>query len=129
MVQSDSEYSAVLVRASSVDENIAATEDQQEKTLQWLLEQDYTEPSEKVFNVSDNEYSDRPLNEYESEVAARPMFGGQGSADDLSSFLDEEIVMTAPGGQGADIFSLPDEEPEANSRSRNEINPSTMAVD
>ena len=112
-----------------MDENVTATEDQQGKTLQWLLEQDYAEPSEKVFNLSDSEYSDSPLTEYESEVASRPMFGGQGSTDDLSSFLDEEIVMTAPGGQGADIFSLSGEEVEASTRARNGNNPSSMAVD
>ncbi len=79
-------------------------EDNQEKSLRWLLEMDLSEPEEKLFTVSVSEYSDRGLSAYEADVAGRPLFRGHANSDDLASYIGEEIVIsseTAPG----DIYS------------------------
>ena len=81
----------------------------QDKTLRWLLEQDMEEPSEKVFRVTDNSRSSVDLNEFETAVARRPMFGGNDSADDLSAFVDEEIVLSGMDGS-SDIYTRPSAE-------------------
>lgn len=98
-MQSDNDFNTTLA-----DRNRVASDEQQDRTVQWLLDQDYAEPSEKLFTLSEDEHVLGALSDYEAEVANRPMFGGESSSDDLSSFVGEEIIMTTPG-QAADIFS------------------------
>ena len=98
-MQSDNDFNTTLT-----DRNVVASDEQQDKTVQWLLDQDYVEPSEKLFTLSEEEHVLGALSDYETQVANRPMFGGEATSDDLSSFVDEEIIMTAPG-QAADIFA------------------------
>jgi chemotaxis protein histidine kinase CheA len=98
-VHSDNNFSA-----TPTDRNGVASDEPQDRTVQWLLDQDYAEPSEKLFTLSEDEHILGALSDYEAEVANRPMFGGESSSDDLSSFVGEEIIMTTPG-QAADIFA------------------------
>lgn len=97
-MQSDNDLSTAMV-----DLAVDAPENQEDRTVEWLLEQDYTDPAEKLFTVSDQDaITDAGLTEYEAEIANRPMFGGEGTSDDLSCFVSEEIVLSESGG--ADIF-------------------------
>ncbi|MGI9265179.1 MAG: hypothetical protein ACR2QU_09620, partial [Gammaproteobacteria bacterium] len=80
-------------------------DDTQEKMLEWLLDQDLSEPEEKLFTVDDDMPELAALTEAEAAVASRPMIGGSATSDDLSSMVSEEIVMTSTGQ--ADIFSAP----------------------
>ncbi|MEH6568910.1 MAG: response regulator [Halioglobus sp.] len=98
-MQSDNDFNTTLA-----DRNMGASEEQQDKTVQWLLDQDYVEPSEKLFTLSEEEHVLGALSDYEAEVANRPMFGGEASSDDFSCFVGEEIIMTE-SGQAADIFA------------------------
>ena len=43
-------------------------EDNQEKSLRWLLEMDLSEPEEKLFTVSVSEYHDRGLSAYAHSI-------------------------------------------------------------
>jgi chemotaxis protein histidine kinase CheA len=97
-VLSDNDLSAAMV-----DLSVDAQEDQEDRTVQWLLEQDYADPAEKLFTVSEQDaVVNAGLTEYEAEIANRPMFGGEGSSDDVSCFVSEEIVMSETGA--ANIF-------------------------
>jgi chemotaxis protein histidine kinase CheA len=108
-------------------------EDNQEKSLQWLLNMDLSEPEEKLFTVSGMEYRDTGLSVYEADIAGRPLVRGNTTSDDLASYIDEEIVISSDISAG-DIYNRNDEvaveEPAGNrreeimaidfSRSRNE---------
>ncbi|HEY6130876.1 MAG TPA: response regulator [Halioglobus sp.] len=83
-------------------------EDIQEKSLRWLLDMDLSEPEEKLFTVSGNEYLDTGLSTFEAEVAARPLVRGHANSDDLASYVDEEIVISSDNSLG-DIYSRKDE--------------------
>ncbi|MEH6634979.1 MAG: response regulator [Halioglobus sp.] len=86
------------------------TDEAQEKSLRWLLEMDLSEPEEKLFTVSGNEYCDQGLSAYEAEVAGRPLVRGNTASDDLASYIDEEIVISSES-QCSDIYTdVPDEE-------------------
>lgn len=120
-MQSDNDYSATLDEINNM-----SSDDSQDKTLEWLLDQDYTDPAENLFALAEEELPQEGLSDYETEVANRPMFGGQAGADDLSGFMTEEIVLTAPG-ESRDIYSrdLGDADPAATP----ERNGSHMALD
>jgi len=79
-------------------------ESDQEKSLRWLLEMDLSEPEEKLFTVSGNDYLDAGLSAFEAEVAGRPLVRGNAGRDDLASYVEEEIVMSS-AGSGADIYN------------------------
>jgi len=79
-------------------------EDNQEKSVRWLLEMDLSEPEEKLFTVSVSEYHDMGLSAYEAEVAGRPLVRGHANSDDLATYIDEEIVISSDNVQG-DIYS------------------------
>ncbi len=79
-------------------------EDNQEKSLRWLLEMDLSEPEEKLFTVAVGEYSDRGLSAYEAEIAGRPLVRGHANSDDLASYIGEEIVISSAYAPG-DIYS------------------------
>ncbi|MFK8047242.1 MAG: response regulator [Halioglobus sp.] len=97
-MQSDNDLSA-----ARVDLATDAAENQEDRTVEWLLEQDYKDPAEKLFTVADEDVVENAgLTEYEAEIANRPMFGGEGTSDDLSCFVSEEIVLSETGS--TDIF-------------------------
>ncbi|TGD74010.1 response regulator [Mangrovimicrobium sediminis] len=75
---------------------------QEEATLQWLLELDRDDPEENIFVVDRRGGFDLSLSAQEAAVAARPMMRGRADADDLSTYVDEEIVMGEPGSTNAD---------------------------
>ncbi len=79
-------------------------ENTQDKDTEWLLEQDMSEPEENLFTVDNDDDIDTALSAYETEIAGRPMFRGHGQGDDLSSMVEEEIVVTDVGG-GNDIYA------------------------
>ena len=70
-------------------------EDNQQKSLNWLLEMDLSEPKETLFTVEGGEFEDADLSAYESEVAARPLVRGNVSGDDIANYVDEEIVISS----------------------------------
>jgi len=72
-----------------------AEEDNQQKSLNWLLEMDLSEPKETLFTVEGGEFEDAGLSAYESEVAARPLVRGNVSGDDIANYVDEEIVISS----------------------------------
>ena len=72
-----------------------ADEDNQQKSLNWLLEMDLSEPKETLFTVEGGEFEDAGLSAYESEVAARPLVRGNVSGDDIANYVDEEIVISS----------------------------------
>jgi chemotaxis protein histidine kinase CheA len=78
-------------------------DENQEKSLRWLLEMDYSEPEEKVFTVLGNDYQDSGLSAFEAEFAGRPLVRGNAQGDDLASYIAEEIVYTADSAAG-DIY-------------------------
>lgn len=81
-----------------------------EHALRWLLSRRLDEPEEKLFAVA-GERLHRPgaaLSDQEAQLGARHMMGGA-VADDLSDFIEEEIVLTSVsdssgiyGGHGGD---------------------------
>ncbi len=85
-----------------------AEDDNQEKSLRWLLEMDLSEPEEKLFTVPVAEYCDRGLSAYEADVAGRPMVRGHANSDDLASYVDEEIVISSENSLG-DIYARKEE--------------------
>ncbi len=105
---------------------IDSEEDNQEKSLRWLLEMDLSEPEEKLFTVAVSEYSDRGLSAYEAEVAARPLVRGHANSDDLATYIGEEIIISSENALG-DIYSRKDESAAEQSKivERDEV----MAID
>ena len=80
-----------------------AEEDNQQKSLNWLLEMDLSEPKETLFTLEDSEFENTGLSAYESEVAARPLVRGNVAADDIANYVDEEIVISSENQMG-DIY-------------------------
>ena len=68
-------------------------EGSKESTLEWLMEMDRDEPEENLFIV-DGKVTELTLSAYEAEVAARPMTRGRTDADDLDTYISEEIVLS-----------------------------------
>ncbi len=89
---------------ASLNLGAEAEESDQEKSLRWLLDMDLSEPEEKLFTVADDEYLDTGLSAHEAEVAGRPLVRGNANRDDLSTYVEEEIVVSSAGA-GPDIYS------------------------
>ncbi|MBP6681781.1 MAG: response regulator [Halioglobus sp.] len=99
--------------------------DSRESELGWLLDMDLSEPQEKLFTVEQATSVDTSLTEYELEVARRPMTRGAAGADDLASYVDEEIVISSEA-QGSDIYASTSQVSSGrNSRESDEL----MAID
>ena len=94
------------------EELLNEIDDSQEKTLEWLLEQDHSEPEEKLFSLDDNELGGVDLTAQEAEMASRPMFGGSMPSDGLGSLVGEDIVMSA-SGVASDIYTNDSEQQES----------------
>ena len=103
---------------------IDSDEDNQEKSVQWLLEMDLSEPEEKLFTVSGNEYSDTGLSASEAEIAGRPLVRGNDKGDDLANYVDEEIVISSE--HVSDIYAPRDDVADGASDSHRE---EPMAID
>ena len=88
-----------------VDQVAEAAEDLQDETLRWLLDMEMSEPEETLFAVEQEEYQDLGLTDYEAQVASRPMVRGRADADDLSTYVAEEIVISSDDSQSSDIYS------------------------
>jgi chemotaxis protein histidine kinase CheA/CheY-like chemotaxis protein len=69
----------------------------------WLLEQDMSDPVERLFSVHEEGTPNIELSDAEAEMAGRPMFRGHGKGDDISSLFAEDIV-AVDVGSGADIY-------------------------
>ena len=111
-------------------ESVEPNGESQGSNLNWLVDMDLSEPEERLFTVDESSQVDTGLTEYEMEVARRPMTRGSAGADDLESYIDEEIVISSDSSSN-DIYSngsnaspaaqdtvKPDEEPMAIDYSR-----------
>ena len=78
--------------------------DSHDSEIGWLLEMDLSEPQEKLFAVEQAIGIDTSLSEYELAVARRPMTRGSVGADDLETYVDEEIVISSDTS-GGDIYT------------------------
>lgn len=87
----------------SLTETVDPAENDQEKSLQWLLERDLSEPEETLFTVAGNDYLDTGLSPFEAEFAGRPLVRGNAGSDDLASYVEEEIVISSAEA-GSDIY-------------------------
>jgi chemosensory pili system protein ChpA (sensor histidine kinase/response regulator) len=103
-------------------------EGSEEGNLQWLLEMDLDEPEEKLFAVDMDEYVDSGLSASESEVASRPMFRGKDGADDLATYVAEEIVISSET-ESSDIYSASRESADAEASSAPSVDEPMMALD
>ncbi|MEZ5572983.1 MAG: response regulator [Halioglobus sp.] len=101
-------------------------DENQEKSLRWLLEMDLSEPEEKLFTVFGNDYLDTGLSASEAEIAGRPLIRGNDSGDDLANYVGEEIVISSDRAAG-DIYGKNDKA-ETDARSSNDRE-EFMAVD
>jgi chemotaxis protein histidine kinase CheA len=79
-------------------------DENQEEGLQWLLEMDLSEPEEKLFTVSGNDYQDEGLSAFETEVAGRPLVRGNTGSDNLENYVAEEIVISSES-ERSDIYA------------------------
>ncbi len=107
-MQSDNENSA-----TSTEPSLDTIESSKESTLEWLMELDRDEPEEHLFVVDRKMSADFSLSAYEAEVAARPMIRGRAGADDLDTYIGEEIVLSEAGG--SDIYSSGTDDDQAKS--------------
>ena len=94
-----------------IDGPMDGGDETKEKSLRWLLEMDLSEPEEKLFTVSGEEYRDEGLSAYEAEVAGRPLVRGNATSDDLATYVSEEIVISSDT-QRSDIYTDDIEEQE-----------------
>ncbi|MGL4565852.1 MAG: hypothetical protein ACRCVD_11190, partial [Halioglobus sp.] len=106
-------------------ESVDPAADSRESELGWLLDMDLSEPQEKLFTVEQATSVDTSLTEYELEVARRPMTRGAVGADDLASYVDEEIVISSEA-QGGDIYVSNSSAPSARHGRENQ---ELMAID
>ncbi len=97
-------------------------------TLQWLLDLDRNEPEERLFTVDLDEYVDSGLSAFEAEVAKRPMFRGKAGADDLATYVAEEIVISSETNGGNIYSSAPLAEEDESQAVDNAVE-ELMAVD
>ena len=95
-MQSDKENVPVTAAVDTIESS-------KESMLEWLMELDRDEPEENLFVVDSKHMADLSLSAFEAEVAARPMTRGRAGADDLDTYIGEEIVLSEPGGN--DIYS------------------------
>ena len=80
------------------------TNEIEESTLNWLLDMDLSDPEENLFAVDGTSDVNTDLTEEELAVARRPMTRGSAGADDLESYIGEEIVISSDT-QSSDIYS------------------------
>jgi chemosensory pili system protein ChpA (sensor histidine kinase/response regulator) len=73
-------------------------------TLDWLLDQDLADTDETLFTLDGEQFFDTDLTETEAAMAARPMFGSNAQADNLTGFVEEEIVLSSVG-ETSDIYA------------------------
>lgn len=104
----ESEQAAAAERGGAESDITDAEALSREETLQWLLELDRDEPEENVFIVARGGATDFSLSAQEAAVAARPMIRGRAGADDLSSYVGEEIVLGEEEGSGTGHSSADD---------------------
>jgi hypothetical protein len=103
-------------------------EEGQDEVLRWLLDMDLAEPEEMLFGLSEEEYQDQGLTDYEVEVAARPLVRGNASSDDLDSYVAEEIVISSDSSDRSDIYAAQEAAPQVE-ESDEESPAETMAID
>jgi len=96
--------------------------------LNWLLDMDMSEPEERLFTVDQAGQVDTELTDYELEVARRPMTRGAIGADDLETYIDEEIVISSET-QGGDIYESAPAFSSAGNKSKEESVAEPMAID
>jgi chemosensory pili system protein ChpA (sensor histidine kinase/response regulator) len=101
-------------------------DDTKEKSLCWLMDMDRSEPEEKLFTVSGNEYCDEGLSAYEAEVAGRPLVRGNAHSDELSTYVGEEIVMSSDS-ERSDIYADIPDDPAVDAQA--DLSGAAMAVD
>ena len=80
------------------------SEDSRDVTLDWLLDQDLADTDETLFTLDGEQAFDTDLTETEAAMAARPMFGSNAQADNLTGFVEEEIVLSSVG-ETSDIYA------------------------
>jgi chemotaxis protein histidine kinase CheA len=90
--------------ALSDDKAAQPTNEMEESTLNWLLDMDLSDPEENLFALDGTPDVDTSLTEEELAVARRPMTRGSAGADDLESYIGEEIVISSDT-QSSDIYS------------------------
>ena len=90
--------------ALSDDKAAEPTNEMEESTLNWLLDMDLSDPEESLFALDATPDVDTGLTEEELAVARRPMTRGSAGADDLESYIGEEIVISSDT-QSSDIYS------------------------
>ncbi len=104
------------------------TSESQPGNLNWLLDIDLSEPEERLFTVDRAAQADTDLTDYELEVAQRPMTRGSIGADDMETYIDEEIVMSSESSSGDIYASQPAASSSMKSR-RGESAAEPMAID
>jgi chemotaxis protein histidine kinase CheA len=114
-----------LIKAG-LEESVDAEQENQDESLNWLLDMDLSEPEEKLFTVTGNEYKEEGLSAFEAQVAARPLTRGNANSDDLASYVDEEIVISSASAT-SDIYADSDVQSEA--LSATESGQELMALD
>ncbi len=85
------------------DDLLSSAESSEDESLDWLLDEDYEEPKDTLFALSEESF-DTSLSETELEMASRPMARGDSEFDSLDSFVEEEIVIGSVG-DSSDIYS------------------------
>ncbi len=121
IVQTDKDLSK-----AGLEESVDAEQENQDDSLNWLLDMDLSEPEEKLFTVTGNEYKEEGLSAFEAQVASRPLTRGNANGDDLASYVDEEIVISSASAT-SDIYAASDEQSEALSATDSEQE--VMALD
>lgn len=75
-----------------------------EDNLRRLLSREVEEPGDKLFSIQRNDAGGAQLSEEELRLGMRHMQGGAAGADDLSGFIEEEIVLSSVG-ESSDIYA------------------------
>lgn len=88
---------------AKLDESGDALDENQEKSLEWLLENEHSDPEETLFKVSNSDYHDEELSAFEAEIANRPLVRGNAGGDDLANYVAEEIVISSDAS--SDIYA------------------------
>ena len=97
-------------------EALDSADDLQESSLDWLLDDDLADPEERLFTIDQSAQVNTGLTDYEKEVARRPLTRGSAGADDLESYIDEEIVISSET-HNSDIYA-PSAAPASTSNTR-----------
>ena len=110
---------------AKLDESGDALDENQEKSLEWLLENDHADPEETLFKVSNSDYHDEGLSAFEAEIANRPLVRGNAGGDDLANYVAEEIVISSEDASG-DIYAAGE---QASDREEKQAKEEIMAID